>query len=62
MALETSKWSDGITYPTQLILDGNRYDGSDFIAGEFVSAEAVNWLFENGVCGFSAQPCVLVYK
>ena len=62
MALETSKWSDGITYPTQFILDGDRYDGSDFIAGEFVSAEAVNWLFENGVYGFSAQPCVLVYK
>jgi len=62
IALESSKTSDGITYNTPFILDGDRYDGSDFISGEFVSASAVDWLCGNGVRGFSAQHCVLVYR
>jgi hypothetical protein len=56
---------DSIRYGTPYILDGDRYDGSDFIRtawGEFISARAIEWLLENGVRGFSARHCLLAYR
>jgi hypothetical protein len=56
---------ESIRYGTPYILDGDRYDGSDFIAtatGEFISARAIEWLLENGVRGFSVRHCLLAYR
>jgi uncharacterized C2H2 Zn-finger protein len=65
---DDSEWVNddhSIRYGTPHILDGDRYDGSDFIRtawGEFVSARAIEWLLENGVRGFSARHCLLAYR
>jgi hypothetical protein len=68
VADDDSDWvsdDESIRYATPYILDGDRYDGSDFIAtasGEFISGRAIEWLLENGVRGFSGRHCLLAYR
>jgi hypothetical protein len=52
-------------YRSSGILDGDRYDGSDFFSGrsgQFLSARAVEWFLEHGVRGFCANPKLLAYR
>jgi hypothetical protein len=55
---------DGIPYHSEDILDGTRYDGTDFVATAthfFISNRAATWLFEEGVRGFAIRNCLLAY-
>ena len=55
---------DGIAYRSEEILDGRRYDGSDFVASAthfFISHRAVRWLCDEGVRGFAIRNCLLAY-
>ena len=52
-------------YRSSGILDGDRYDGSDFFSGrsgQGLSARAVEWFLEHGVRGFCANPKLLAYR
>jgi hypothetical protein len=52
-------------YRSSGILDGDRYDGSDFFSGrsgQGLSARAVEWFLEHGVRGFCAHPTLLAYR
>jgi hypothetical protein len=52
-------------YRSSGILDGDRYDGSDFFSGrtgQGLSARAVEWFLEHGVRGFCALPTLLAYR
>ena len=52
-------------YRSSGILDGDRYDGSDFFSGrsgQGLSARAVEWFLEHGVRGFRANPKLLAYR
>jgi len=59
---KTESIFDQSSVDSHFILDGDRYDGTDFISGEFVSASAIDWFRENGVRGFISRQCLLVYQ
>jgi hypothetical protein len=66
-ALEFVTFSESCSdaYRSSGILDGDRYDGSDFFSGrsgQFLSARAVEWFLEHGVRGFCANPKLLAYR
>ncbi|MFM8581318.1 MAG: hypothetical protein ACKOFW_07425, partial [Planctomycetaceae bacterium] len=57
--------SGSVGYQSSGILDGDRYDGSDFFSGrpgQFLSTRAIEWLLEHGVRGFCADPILLAYR
>jgi hypothetical protein len=66
-ALEFVTFSESCSdaYRSSGILDGDRYDGSDFFSGrtgQGLSARAVEWFLEHGVRGFCALPTLLAYR
>ncbi|MCY2965561.1 MAG: hypothetical protein NT069_18345 [Planctomycetota bacterium] len=56
---------DGVTYAPQDILDGDNYDGSDFVGGgigdQYISRNALEWCVRNKIAPIRATPVLLSY-
>lgn len=57
---------NGIRYLSYEILDGDRYDGSDFVLDasglRLISSRALDWMLETRIAPFEAFPRLLSYR